>query len=111
MEAAVACTASEKQFIEFLIDYIVETNAGDMITNLQKVSQHIQDKYDPKHELNLYRKSFGNLKDCVNKDGTKMVFQLDGTAFKFNHPTQVEQAFNAGVLTEAAWARYQDGRR
>ena len=35
-----------------------------------------------------------------------MVFNIDGTAFKFNHPNKVEQAFNAGVLTETAWARY-----
>ena len=39
-----------------------------------------------------------------------MIFQLAGTAFKFNHPTQIEQAYQAGVLTDDAWAKYQDGR-
>ena len=107
----VKVTSSEKIFIEFLIDYIVETNAGDMITNLQKVSTHIQDQYPPKHELNLYRKSFGNLKDCVKAEATQLVFRIDGTSFKFQHPNKVELANQAGVLTEKAWARYQEGRK
>ena len=41
----------------------------------------------------------------------KMVFELAGTAFKFLHPTKVEQAYHAGVLTDEAWAKYQDGRK
>ena len=105
-QSQIKITSSEKQFIEFLIGFIVETNGGDLQTNLEKVSKHIQDKYDPKHDLNLYRKSFGNLKDCVKKEGTKLIFQIDGTCFKFTHPTQVERAYHLGVLTEAAWAKY-----
>ena len=108
---SVNVTSSEKNFIEFLIDYIVETNPGDLQTNLNKISQHIQDKYDPKHELNLYRKQFGNINDCVKKDGAKRVFQIEGTSFKFLHHTKVEEAHQAGILTETAWARFQDGRR
>ena len=34
MEGAVQCTSSEKEFIEFVIDYIVKTNPGDLYTNL-----------------------------------------------------------------------------
>ena len=34
-------TSSEKQFIEFLIGFIVETIGGDLQTNLDKVSKHI----------------------------------------------------------------------
>ncbi len=33
-----AVSSSEKSFIEFLVDYVVETNAGDMQTNLQTLS-------------------------------------------------------------------------
>ena len=79
----IKCYSDEKQFIEFLVDYIVETNPGDLYTNLLKVSQDIQKDYGPKNDLNLYRKQFGNLKDCIKKDATKMVFKLDGTCFKF----------------------------
>ena len=54
--AAAGVTSSEKAFIEFLIDYIVETNPGDMQTNLQNMSQHMLDKMPPKCDANLYRK-------------------------------------------------------
>ena len=111
MESTINVTSGEKQFIEFLIDFIVETNPGDLQTNLNKVSQHIQEKFDPKHDLNLYRKQFGNLKDCVKVEGTKRVFSIEGTAFRFVHHTKVEEAYQAGILTETAWARFQDGRR
>ena len=55
----------EKQFIEFLVSYIVDTNPGDLLTNLDKISKHMVDAIPPKHELNLYRKQYGNLKDCI----------------------------------------------
>ena len=41
----------------------------------------------------------------------KKVFQLAGTAFKFLHPTKVEAAYHGGILTDEAWAKYQDGRK
>ena len=83
MESKIHCTSGDRQFIEFLISYIVETNPGDLTTNIAKVSQDIQAKYDPKHDLNLYRKQYGNLKDCLNTAAIKSVFKLDGTCFKF----------------------------
>jgi len=42
------------------------------------------DSMPPKCEENLYRKQYGNLKECVTKGkGIMTVFQLDGTCFKF----------------------------
>ena len=55
-EQNIKVTTGEKQFIEFLVAYIVDTNGGNLTTNLGKVSKHIQKQYDPKHDLNLYRK-------------------------------------------------------
>ena len=72
-----------------MVDYIVDTNPGDLLTNLKNVSKHIQEQYDPIHELNKYRKSFGNLNDCIKKPGTAAVFEMQGTAFKFKHHTKV----------------------
>ena len=93
MEANVRCSSGEKQFIEFLTAYIVETNPGDLQTNIAKVSQHIQDKYPPKHDLNLHRKQFGNFKDCVKTDAMKLVFAIEGTSFRFVHHTKVADAY------------------
>ena len=71
MESIAKPPADEQAFIEFLINYIVDKDAKYMRTDLAKVSQHIQKDYDAKHALNLYRKQFGNLKDCVQKAGIK----------------------------------------
>ena len=38
MESGAKVQSSEKAFIEFLVDYIVATNPGDMQTNLQNLS-------------------------------------------------------------------------
>ena len=91
MEGANA-TSGEKQFIEFLVGFIVETNPGDLQTNIAKVSKHIQDTYDPKHDLNLFRKQYGNLKDCINTESIKRVFALEGTSFRFVHHTKMAEA-------------------
>ena len=89
---SIAVTSGEKNFITFLVDYIVTTNPGDLITNIAKVSTHIQSEYDAQHDLNLFRKQFGNLKDCVKQPAIAVVFCLDGTSFKFVHPSKVAKA-------------------
>lgn len=108
VEAAVG--SSEKAFIEFLVDYLVETNPGDLLTNLEHLSKHMH-TLPPKGDANLYRKQYGNLKDCITQGkGIKKVFVLDGTCFKFRKHLEVCTAHDAGILTESAFARYLEGR-
>ena len=61
----VSVSSSEKDFIHFLTAYIVETDPGDLQTNISKLSKHMLDSMPAKCEENLYRKQYGNLKDCV----------------------------------------------
>lgn len=56
--------SSEKAFLDFLIDYVVTTNPGDLQINLSALSQSMSNM-PPKGDANLYRKQYGNLKDCV----------------------------------------------
>ena len=106
-----SASSSEKKFLTFLINYIVETNAGDLQTNLMHLSKHMTDNMPPKCEENLYRKQYGNLKECVLAGKTIMtVFKLDGTCFKFHKPDIVEAVYNAGNMNQDAWERYQEGR-
>jgi hypothetical protein len=65
MESHTNVSSGEKKFIVFLINYIVETDPGDLLTNLSKLSKHMLDNLPPKSEENLYRKAYGNLKDCI----------------------------------------------
>ena len=107
VESTQKTSSSEKKFLTFLINYVVRTNPGDLYTNLQHLSKHMTDELEPKCEENLYRKQYGNLKDCVLQGKTIMtVFVLDGTCFKFAHPTTVEKVYNAGNMEEEAWTKY-----
>ena len=84
-------TSGEKKFLTFLIDYVVRTNSGELQTNLTHLTKHMTDDLAPKCEENLYRKQYGNLKECVLAGKAIMkVFTLDGTAFRMNKPAIVE---------------------
>lgn len=54
--------SGEVAFISFLITYVVDTNPGDLYTNLEKLSKHMLDNMEPLDSLNIYRKAYGNLK-------------------------------------------------
>ena len=49
-------SSSERKFITFLINYIVDTNPGDLYTNLTHLSKYMLDSLPPKCDENLYRK-------------------------------------------------------
>ena len=111
VEATISAGSGEKKFATFLINYIVETNPGDLQTNLAKLVKHMTENLPPKSEENLYRKQYGNLEQCV-KDGQALraVFRIDGSTFKFHEPEAVEAAIQAGALNEDAVAKYREGR-
>jgi hypothetical protein len=67
-------SSSEKYFIEFLTLYIVQTSPGDLQGNLNKVADHLQKSFDPKHDLNLHRKQFGSIKNVILENNVKKVF-------------------------------------
>jgi hypothetical protein len=53
----------------------VDTNPGDLITNLAALGKYMTEKMPPKCPENLYRKQYGNLKDCVLAGkGIKRIF-------------------------------------
>ena len=102
----------ELKFVTYLVNYVVTTNPGDLQTNLEHLSKHMLDKLEPLSEYNLYRKQYGNLKECITKGKAIMaVFQLDGTCFKFLKPKLVADAHEKGLMEEEAWNGYQEGRK
>ena len=59
----------------------------------------------------MYRKQYGNLKQCVLAGPTIMqFFMLDGTCFKFQKWEKIEAVNAAGNLEPAAWAKAQEGK-
>ena len=69
------------------------------------------DKMPPKCEENLYRKQYGNLKECVLAGKAIMAFfKLDGTAFKFHKWDKLVALNQTGVIEPAAWEKACEGR-
>ena len=99
--------SSEKRFIGFLLKFMCSTNPKNLFTNLDKISKHMLDKMDSKCDENLYRKQYGNLKECVLAgDGIMQVFKLDGTSFRLQKRDQMQQCYDAGLIPEDAWQDY-----
>ena len=46
VEASPQASNSEKQFLTFLINYVVDTNPGDLQTNLTHLTKHMTDNMD-----------------------------------------------------------------
>ena len=105
-----AVNSEEKKFLTFLINYVVDTSPGDLQTNLMHLSKHMLDNMDAHCSENLYRKQYGNLKDCVLQGPAIMsVFKLDGTCFKFQEWENIVAANEAGKLEPEAWEKAQQG--
>lgn len=71
----------------------------------------MQENYDPKHELNLHRKQYGNLKRCVQLPATKAVLEIHGHAFRFLPEIKITEANEKGFLTPKAFQTYLEGRK
>ena len=94
-----------------MVTFVVTSNPGDLLTNLGELSKYMLESMDPLAPENLYRKQYGNLKECITKGkAINAVFQLDGTCFKFQKPQLVEAAHNNVLMEETAWAKYLEGR-
>ena len=99
--------SDEKAFIGFLVNYVWENKPKDLFTNLDKISKHMLDNMEPLCNENLYRKQYGNLKECV-KDGKNImkVFKLDGTSFRMQKRDKMQEWYDNGIIPEDAWENY-----
>jgi len=102
VESTPSISSGERAFISFLINWQVDTNPGDLITNLAALGKYMTDKLPQKCAENLYRKQYGNLKDCVLAGkGIKRIFQIDGSSFKFQKHDSIMKCEN--ILEPAAF--------
>ena len=73
----------EKNFIEFLTDYIITSDPGYFTMTFGQIDQKIKNlpKDDP---LYKYRMKFGNLDELLKQSGTETVLYIDGNSVRFN---------------------------
>ena len=55
---------NELEFLTFLINFVVDKSPGDLLINFSDLSEHMV-KMEHKCDENLYRKQYGNMKECV----------------------------------------------
>jgi len=66
-------------------------------------------KLSAKDPLNLYRKKFGNMEKSLTQPGIASVLQIDANKnVKFNNDDDITEAHTNGVLSDAAYAKYQE---
>ncbi|CAI2382935.1 unnamed protein product [Moneuplotes crassus] len=107
MESLPSIDSSEKKFLDFLIRFVCSTAPKHLFTNLDKISKHMLDKMEPLDDENLYRKQYGNLKECVLAgEGIMQVFKLDGTSFRLQKHDHLIACNDAGLISDDVWEEY-----
>mmetsp|Transcript_25411 Transcript_25411/g.28220 ORF Transcript_25411/g.28220 Transcript_25411/m.28220 type:complete len:170 (+) Transcript_25411:6-515(+) len=107
MESLPSAGSDEKRFIGFLLKFICSTQPKNLHTNLDKISKYMLDKMEALCNENLYRKQYGNLKECVLAgEGILAVFKLDGTCFKLKKRDQLGACYEGGLIPDDAWEEY-----
>ena len=97
----------EKKFIEFITDFIVTSNPGSFSQTVTKIDDKIK-KLPATDPINMYRKKFGSLDKCLKQPGIASVMHIEGNTVKFNSSEDITEAHTNGVLTDLAYAKYQE---
>ena len=58
--------------------------------------------------VSKYRKKFGKIDKCLKQPGTACVMNVEGNNVKFNNDDDVAKAHDNGVLSDSAFAKYQE---
>lgn len=92
----------DKEFYCYLFDYIVEHGGlrwqvvvADLGTVRGYPVNELQSKYDPKHNLNLFRKQYGNMYEAL-KPIKDPFFVLDSSVIRMKKPSEIEALHKSG---------------
>ena len=93
--------------IEFIADFIITNSAssGPLTATVSKIDDAIR-KLPSKSPLNMYRKKFGDMDQCLKQPGISSVFQVEGNNVKFHSQKDITTAYNNRVLSEVSYKKY-----
>lgn len=63
--------------------------ASELGTTIINAVKELQNKFDPKHPLNLYRKQYGNIFEALKAIKSKPYFILDNMVIRMKTPEEV----------------------
>lgn len=110
----------DKEFYSYLFDYIVENGGlrwqiivADLGRLCSNTVNELQGKYDAKHNLNLFRKQYGNMYEAL-KPIKDPFFVLDSSVIRMKKPSDIEALHKGGStsscyeeISKDAYTRYQ----
>lgn len=92
-------SSGDKEFISFLIDVFVSKVGTRPQLSLQNFTDHFL-TLDPVHPANLYRKQYGNMKQCFKNGKVEAVFRLDSNLAKAQPYPQLQEVVGRGILSQ-----------
>jgi len=75
----------------------MQLTISDLTTMMQKL--------DPKHNINLFRKQYGNTEKCL-KEVKKPIFILDNMVVKLKPYDAIKSLHSQGVMLDNHWNNY-----
>lgn len=96
--------SSQVRFQSFILKEICKDGGTRMLLTISDLTNKML-KLDPKDDLNLTRKQFGNLEKCLKSFKTP-IFILDAMVVKLSSPEAMETFHRDGVITDDAYKLY-----
>jgi hypothetical protein len=99
--------SSEKAFAIYVLTYICTKYPEDLRIESEDLSKHLL-TLEPKCEVNLFRKQYGNLKDCYKNKSFQAIFRIDANIIIVRKLAEIEAAMAAKVISEKEVALYKE---
>ena len=97
---------SDQEFQEYILDKLCELGTWRLQLPIADMTKEMQ-KLDPKHNVNLHRKQYGNTEASLKQGVPKPVYIVDGTIIKMKAYDEVKAVYDAGKISKSAFDRYQ----
>ena len=96
--------SSENEFQVYILECICSKGGTRMQLTISDLTTMMQ-KLDPKHNINLFRKQYGNTEKSL-KEVKKPIYILDNMIVKLKPYADVKSLYHQGVMLENHWNLY-----
>lgn len=96
--------SSEARFVHFLIDCFCRECKYRLQLSTAEVTPMMQGLH-PTDPVNLFRKQFGNLAQCMKNRHVSKVFYMDSMIIKVHPDEMLGQAMGDGILSNEDFSR------
>jgi len=96
--------SSENEFQCFILESICANGGTRMQLTISDLTNMMQ-KLDPKHNINLFRKQYGNTEKAL-KEVKKPIYILDNMIVKLKPYQDVKSLYQQGVMLDDHWNLY-----